>query len=116
MNQDLLALLAIVIAGLVAIGSQPGRFTLWETIIGIILLDLLFCINRTGFHCCCQKFAFCAIAGFCVIITIGVLIEKCLDHWRYFDVPPCQKESGRRHCVFFGLWILFSLIAFFVAF
>lgn len=116
MNQDFLTLLGIVIAGVVAVGSQPGRFTLWETSIGIILFALLCCINPTGFHWCCQKFAFCAIAGFCWTIIFGFPIEKCLDRRRCFDVPPGQKESEKRHCFFFGLWILFSLIAFFVFF
>ena len=112
MNQDFLALLGIVIAGVVTIASQPGRFSWWETIIGIILCALLSCINPTGFHTFREKFAFWATAGLCGTITIGLLIEKILDKWRYFDIPPDKEESKRRHFIFFLLWILLSLISF----
>ncbi|MGB8657542.1 MAG: hypothetical protein WCE90_07120 [Candidatus Zixiibacteriota bacterium] len=113
MNTDFLGLLGIVIAGVVAVGSQYGKCTLWETIIGIILLDLLFCINRTGFHTFFEKSAFSATAGFCVTITIGFFIEKLLNIWPYFDIPR-EKESERRHVFFFCLWVLLSSIAFFL--
>jgi ammonia channel protein AmtB len=107
MNQDFLALLAIVIAGVVAVSSQPGSFTPWETIIGFILSVLLFCINRTGFHTFPQKLAFWAIAGLCGTITFGFFIEKLLG---YFDILP-KEESEGRHWIFFCLWVLLSLVA-----
>jgi hypothetical protein len=111
MRQDFLALLAIVIAGVVAVGGQPGRFTLWETIIGFILFDLLLCIDLKGFITCFEKIAFCATAGFSLIIVFGFFIEELLDLSPYFVIPSGEEESGKRHLVFFCLWVLLSFIA-----
>lgn len=110
MNQDFLTLLAIVIAGVVAVSSQPGNFTPWESIIGIILSLLLWCINRTGFHTLPQELAFWAIAGLCGTITIGYPIEKLLG---YFKILP-EEESEERHWIHFCLWVLISIVAVFV--
>jgi hypothetical protein len=110
-----LPLLAIVIAGVVTVSSHPGSFSPWESIIGFILSLLLLCIDRTGFHTLPQELAFWAIAGLCWIIAIGFPIEKwILGKCPYFDIPPDKEESERRHCFFFGLWVLLGIVAVFV--
>jgi hypothetical protein len=115
MNQDFLPLLAIVIAGVITVAGQPGRFSPWETIIGIILTVLLFCINPMGFHAFFEKLAFSSVAGLCGTITLGCPIEMLLDKCPYFNYPSneCEeKESDKRHYFFFCLWLLLSFVAF----
>jgi hypothetical protein len=111
-RQDFMTLLGIVIAGVVTVASQSGPFTLWETMIGFILFDLLLCIDSTGFRTIREKIAFGATAGFCLTITAGFFIQMGLDKLEYFRIPHGQEESARKHVVFFCLWVVLSLIAY----
>ena len=112
LDTNLVTLLAILIAGIVTICSQPGRLTTWEMILGLILSSLLFHIDSTAFHTVPIKLSFWAIAGLCWTITIGWIVEWILDMWPCFDVPECEDESENRHYAFLGVWLLLSFVAF----
>ncbi|MGB6066354.1 MAG: hypothetical protein WBG50_16245 [Desulfomonilaceae bacterium] len=111
MNQNVLILLAVVVAGVVAIAGTEGAFSPWETILGFILLLLLAGVNPASFPFSLQL-AFLSIAGLCLIIALGYPVEKyLLSRWRYFDIPHEKEESEKRHQFFFIAWMLISFIA-----
>ncbi len=70
-----LAVLAVTIASIVTVVSNHFTFDLSSTIIGLILLVILFAYAGNTNWSRLEYMAFCAVASLSILITIGFLIN-----------------------------------------
>lgn len=88
-----ITLTSIVLTGAITVAMSSGKFTVWSTIIGIILLLILmvyyFKVKNKFF----RYLTLGSIITFCLVIAFGFLLNCILD----------------REWLIFGIWAIISL-------
>jgi hypothetical protein len=104
-----IAIAGIGIAAIVSTALAPGDFSLWSTIIGLILITLLLAFGSPRKELIMFRTAYCMIFGFCLLLITGFVWEPFfkLLNWKG---QSCLGVTERRDIAFFGTWILLSLI------
>lgn len=73
---DQSAVIGVALAGAISVAVAEGPFTLWSTIIGIMLLIILIAYSTEKSTNWFKCLAFGAVAAFCTILILGVNIEN----------------------------------------
>lgn len=85
-----LTVLGIVVAGAVSITVGQGPFTLWSTILGLVLLAVLFANGRPSGRSWTQCIVFGTVFAFCLLLVAGV----ALNYLPGRDTLGDQKTPG----------------------
>ena len=94
-----LAVIGIALAGIVTVADSETDWTLWDTMIGALLLLVLYGYASGRYAAQREAVAFAAVAGFAVVIAVAPLIVWAL--------PNDRAEQG----AIAVLWIVASLAA-----
>ncbi len=94
-----LAVIGIALAGIVTVADNESDWTLWDSMIGVLLLLVLYGYASGRYGERREAVAFAAVAGFAFVITIAPLVAWAL--------PDGLAERG----VFVVLWVIASAAA-----
>lgn len=94
-----LAVIGIALAGIVTVADSETDWTLWDSMIGALLLLVLYGFASGRYAAQREAVAFAAVAGFAVVIAVAPLIVWALPDGRAEDIA------------FAVLWVVASLAA-----
>jgi hypothetical protein len=74
-NGQSLALIGVALAGIVAVVQSPGRFDIFDAIIGITLLSVLRAYGQPRVPSDLANKAYAALWGLCLLLAVGFVLE-----------------------------------------
>lgn len=106
-EQNMLAVLGVVVVGVISTIAEPGRYTLGSTVIGLTLLAALWAYGRYCEHESWQESAAYAAAwAFSAMLLPGPLLN-----WLYFKPGPLPLENrsiNRWDFLFLLVWVVLA--------
>lgn len=103
-----LAIIGAGIANAVGITQASGPFSLWNTMVGIIILCILQAYKPAPSAHRPLNIAYAATWSFTLLTTCGILFEAILTVFRINPLPDNGFYPFNGHdIVFFAIWVLF---------
>ena len=112
-----LALLAVLVGAIVQITSNSGPFTLWQSIVGLIMICTAFAYDRDIGDTLFERLSFSLIlaGGFVFLLGFWIdraLVKRGLIEWNCVDLP-CKIKASKPGFVsdnieddaYFKLWL-----------
>jgi hypothetical protein len=113
----LIAIIAVVVAGIVQVSVTSGPFSFWNVIIGIILLLILSTYPLTGTPGKKERIMIAAIWGFTIILTLGLFLQILYSFsLRYISWLPPLNQGEAPSGYYFSTWIMASFLSYVVLF
>lgn len=111
-----LPLLALAVAAIVTIIMTEGQFTLWESMIGLILISIEVGESGKDFPGFWHEAAFSGIIGLSVLITLGFAIDRLFFEWQEIEDQeyPLCTTGRKREITFFVIWAVLTVASFLV--
>ena len=78
-----LPVLSIAIAAVVSTATEPGDFSLWNSMVGLLLLILLGRFWSHGDSAPRAQVAYAAVYAFALIVTFGVFLQTLFTNWGF---------------------------------
>jgi hypothetical protein len=106
-----LEIVGIAIGGVVSLALVEREFSLWESMVGIILLALLWRhthVLRQGLP---LRIAYAGTGALCLITTIGVVLDWAINFTLPIDFPSTYRDT-----IFFSIWCIITLLITFAPF
>jgi len=100
-------LLALAVGGVLLFLAAPANFGFVTTIAGVILLIVLFGYDQEGTRSVLQSLAFAAVAGFALMLALGMLYEYTLAH---ANVAGPAAREGYLQTRFALTWLFASIL------
>ena len=107
-----LTLIAAAVAGIVSVAMGSGGFTFWDTIVGLVLLNVVIVSGLPPANSWLIQLLFSCIAAFCMILIIGFALDWAfheLDWDMKIITPPNNKVRGLAVLV---IWVVLTVIIF----
>jgi hypothetical protein len=98
------ALLGVALAGAISVAAADGNFDLWDTIVGVSLLVILWAFDHHPDGSWKVSLAFASVYGLCWVITVGVVIDASIEPDT--SQPPFTLEA----LLSIAVWIFLTLV------
>ena len=110
-----ITILAVAVAGIVTVATSEGQFTLWNLMVGLILVFVLSCYKVSKEMQVSERLALAATWSFVIIIALGVGLQWFYDllSCRYAAVFPARKPNYEGPSVYyFFCWLVLAIAAY----
>ncbi len=97
------ALLGVALAGAISVAAADGNFDLWDSIVGVSLLVILWAFDHHPDGSWKVGFAFASVYGLCWVITVGVVIDAAIEPDS--SQPPYTLEA----LLSIAVWTVFTV-------
>jgi|GEM_PF-5788639 len=100
------ALLGVALAGAISVAAADGNFDLWDSIVGVSLLVILWAFDHHADGNWKVGLAFASVFGLCWVIAVGVVIDAAIEPDT--SQPPYTLEAW----LSIAVWIVFTVATF----
>ncbi|HKP52183.1 MAG TPA: hypothetical protein VJ183_05980 [Chloroflexia bacterium] len=97
------ALLGVALGGTISVAAADGNFDLWDSIVGISLLVILWAFDHHPDGSWKVGLAFASVYGLSWVITVGVLIDAAIEPDT--SQPPYTLEA----LLSIAVWTVFTI-------
>jgi hypothetical protein len=109
-DKNLSTVLAVAVASTIQVAVTEGAFTLWNVMIGAVLICVLLTYRSASRVTIFEVGALSTVWGLNIVITIGVFVQWLFPNW-----PRDPENHEIRPRYFFYIWLIATTVIFVVA-